>query len=386
MKKYGIATLALIGSLALSSTFAQSLKVIKVATLSPLSGPQSALGEAIRNGAELALNEQKAAFAKLGFDLQLAPQDDQATPDVGTAAARRIASDKSILAVVGTLNSGVAIPASAVLKDDNVAMVSPANTANAATDRGLPNYNRIVARDDSQGPAGADFMIKTLKTKKAFIINDKTAYGAGLAAEVVKYLKGKSVSVVGDEGTEEKSNFQPLIIKIKALNPDTIYFGGIYDQIGVFLKQLRAAGVNTPVMGGDGLDDQQLITIGGDGAKNTYFTTVAAPASEFPKAAAMVAAYKTKYGKDAAGFSVTGYDAMNVALAGIKKAAGKTKEVPSRTAVQDAIRKISYTGLSGGIKFNSLGDRVTGQLFVVQVTDELKFKVNGTVRTKAPKA
>jgi branched-chain amino acid transport system substrate-binding protein len=386
MKKYAIVTLALIGSMALSSTLAQNLKVIKVATLTPLSGGQSSLGEAIKNGAELALNAQKAAFAKLGFDLQLAPNDDQALPDVGTAAARRIASDRSILAVVGTLNSGVAIPSSAVLKDDNVAMVSPANTANAATDRGLANYNRIVARDDAQGPAGADFMIKTLKTKKAFVINDKTAYGAGLATEVVKYLKSKNVQVLGDEGTEEKSNFQPLIIKIKALNPDTIYFGGIYDQIGVFLKQLRAAGVNTPVMGGDGLDDNQLITIGGDGAKNTYFTTVAAPASEFPKAAAMVAAYKTAYGKDAAGFSVTGYDAMNVALAGIKKAIGRSKDVPSRASVQDAIRKISYAGLSGSIKFNSVGDRVTGQLFVVQVTNDLKFKVSGTVRTKAPKA
>ena len=172
MKKSAL-SLAIIAALSLGS--ANAATVIKIASLSPLSGGQSDLGTQIKNGAQLAVNEYKAQFAKLGFDLQLVGYDDQADPATGTAAARKIAADRSILAVVGTLNSGVAIPSSEALKAARVAMVSPANTANQVTDRGLANMNRIVARDDAQGPAGANFMMTTLKAKKVYVLNDKTA-------------------------------------------------------------------------------------------------------------------------------------------------------------------------------------------------------------------
>lgn len=385
IKKLVPAVLVVAGALLIQSASAQSLKVIKVATLSPLSGPQSSLGEALKLGAELALNEEKAAFKAMGFDLQLAPNDDQATPDVGAAAARRISSDKEILAVMGTLNSGVAIPASEILKDADVAMVSPANTNVRVTDRGLANMNRICARDDAQGPAGANFLMTNLKAKKVYVLNDKTAYGQGLSAEVEKTLKAKGIAIVGSEGTEEKANFQPLITKIRALNPDAIYFGGIYDQIGVFAKQLRQAGINIPVMGGDGLDSGELLRIAGDGAKNIYFTTVAAPASEFNTAKNMISRYKKAFDKDAEGFSVMAYDSMKVILKGVRTAMGNSKDVPSRKMVMDAIRKTNYNGLTGNIQFNSVGDRLKAKLFVVQVGNDLKTKVAGIVNVNAPK-
>ena len=383
MKKSAL-SLAIIAALSLGS--ANAATVIKIASLSPLSGGQSDLGTQIKNGAQLAVNEYKAQFAKLGFDLQLVGYDDQADPATGTAAARKIAADRSILAVVGTLNSGVAIPSSEALKAARVAMVSPANTANQVTDRGLANMNRIVARDDAQGPAGANFIQGTLKAKKVYVLNDKTAYGEGLAKEVEKALKAKGVAVAANEGTEEKSDFSSIIAKIKLQNPDAIYFGGIYNQVGVFVKQLREAGINTPVVGGDGLDSSELATIAGAGANNIYFTTVAAPIEALPAAKNFAANYQKAFGKPAQGFGAFGYDAAKVVLQGVLKAVQTNKnKLPTRTQVETAIRKGSFTGLlSGNVSFNSVGDRKAATLYVMNVTGG-KYKLSTSVAVKPAK-
>lgn len=376
--------LTLIAALALGTASAQT--TLKIASLSPLSGGQSDLGTQIRNGTQLAVNEYKAAFKKLGFDLQLVPYDDQADPATGTAAARKIAADKQILAVVGTLNSGVAIPSSAAMQPSHVAMVSPANTANQVTDRGLSNMNRIVARDDAQGPAGANFISGTLKAKKVYVLNDKTAYGEGLAAEVEKTLKAGSVTVVANEGTEEKSDFSSIVAKIKLQNPDAIYFGGIYNQVGVFIKQLREAGVTTPVVGGDGLDSSELATIAGAGATNIYFTTVAAPIEALPAAKVFAASYKKTFNKDAQGFGAFGYDAAKVVLQGVLNAIRSNgNKLPTRVQVESAIRKGTFTGLlSGTVSFNSVGDRKAATMYVMNVTDG-KYKLNSSLSVKPAK-
>ncbi|ACO46178.1 branched-chain amino acid ABC transporter substrate-binding protein [Deinococcus deserti] len=383
MKKTTL-SLSLIAALALGSASAQT--TIKIATLSPLSGGQSDLGTQIKNGAQLAVNEYKEQFRKLGFNLQLVGYDDQADPATGTAAARKIAADRQILAVVGTLNSGVAIPSSAALQPSRVALVSPANTANQVTDRGLSNMNRIVARDDAQGPAGANFITGTLKAKKVYILNDKTAYGEGLAKEVEKTLKAGGVQIVTNEGTEEKSDFSSIVAKIKLQKPDAIYFGGIYNQVGVFIKQLREAGINAPVVGGDGLDSSELATIAGEGANNIYFTTVAAPIEALPAAKVFAANYQKTFGKQAQGFGAFGYDAAKVTLQGVLNAIRANKnKLPTRAQVESAIRKGSFTGLlSGNVSFNSFGDRKAGTLYVMAV-NQGKYKLATSIPVKPAK-
>jgi len=198
------------GVAALGLALAQS-NVIKIATMSPRSGPQAALGEQIKLGAELAVEEAKERFKALGFELVLVPYDDQANPDVGVANANRMINDPDILGLVGTLNSGVAIPASEVLARVNLVMVSPANTNPVVTDRKLPNVNRIVGRDDVQGPAAAEFVYNDLKLRRVFVIHDKTAYGQGLAEEFRKRFEALGGRVVAFIGTEEQSNFVPII-------------------------------------------------------------------------------------------------------------------------------------------------------------------------------
>ncbi|WP_188967889.1 branched-chain amino acid ABC transporter substrate-binding protein [Deinococcus aerolatus] len=383
MKRMTLNVLTL-GLLAAGVAGAQT--TIKIASLSPLSGSQSFTGTLLKNGAQLAVEEQKAAFKKLGFNLQFVGYDDQADPATGTAAARKIASDRTILGVVGTMNSGVAIPASEALKASHVTMVSPAVTANEVTDRGLANMNRIVARNDAQGPAGAQFMMDKLGAKKVYILNDKTSYGEGLAAEVEQTLKAGGAKIVINEGTEEKSDFSSVIAKIKLQKPDAVYFGGIYTQIGVFIRQLRDAGIDIPVVGGDGLDSTELATIAAKGANNIYYTTIVAPLDSLPAAKTFTANYRKVYKTVPAGYAAFAYDSANVIAQGILDAAkANGGKLPTRTQVETAIRKGSFKGLlSGDVTFNSVGDRNQVTLYIMKV-DGGKQSLSAQSTVKPPK-
>src|SRR5918992_1513065 len=206
---------------------------IKVAVQAPLSGEQAALGEHIKLGAQLAVEESAKALKALGFDLVLVPYDDQAKPEVGVANARNVVADPDVLLLVGHFNSGVALPASEVYKDASLAMISPANTATEITDRGYPNVNRVCGRDDVQGPVGARFAAHELKLKSVYIIHDKTTYGQGVADNFRSEAKKVGIRELGYDGTEERANFAPMIIPMKAKSPDLVYFGGIYHQGGL---------------------------------------------------------------------------------------------------------------------------------------------------------
>lgn len=366
------------------SLCAQAQTTIKIATLSPLSGGQSDAGLQIKNGAQLAVNEYKAQFKKLGFDLTLLPLDDQADPATGTAAARKAAADKQVLALVGTLNSGVALPASAAVVGSHLAWVSPANTANEITDRGLKNVSRIVARVDAQGPAGAAFVQDKLKAKKVYVLNDKTAYGEVLSRAVEKDLRRRGVQIVASEGTEEKSDFSPIIQKIQLMKPDAVYFSGMYNQVGVFAKQLRERGINIPIVGGDGYDSNDLLSIAGSGAHDIYFTATAAPADVLPAAKQLDALYQKTFHRSIQGFGIFGYDATKVtlqALLGAIQANGN--KLPSREQVESAVRKVKATGLiSGDVQFNSAGDRTESKLYIRRANGK-GFTLEGVQTIKA---
>ncbi|RJF72048.1 branched-chain amino acid ABC transporter substrate-binding protein [Deinococcus cavernae] len=357
-------------SLALTFSTASALTNIKIASISPLSGPSSNQGLQLKNGTQLAINDLKAEFAKAGLSVSLVAYDDQADPATGTAAARRVVADKSILAVVGTLNSGVAIPASAAMAPSHVAMVSPVNTNEKVTDRGLKNMNRVCARDDAQGPAGGEFVVNNLKAKKVYVLNDKTPYGQGLAEQAEKAMKAAGATIVQSEGvTAEERDFTAVITKIQALKPDAIYFGGLYGQVGPFLKQVRDKGINTPVVGGDGFDSEDLIKLAGSGASNVYFTTVAPPVESVPAAKALAANYQKTFGAPLQGYGVMSYDAAKVVLRGILNAYKLNKnKVPTRPQVETSIRSGTYKDLmTGEVKFDKNGDRMTAKMYVIAV-------------------
>ena len=368
---------------------AQGKGTIKIATQSPLSGGQAALGEGIKLGTQLAIEKGKSALEKMGFKVELVPFDDQAKPDVGVANAKNIIADKDILAVIGHLNSGVAIPSSEVYKEVSLAMISPANTNPTVTDRNYANVNRVCGRDDVQGVVGSEFAHGSLKAKSVYIIHDKTTYGQGIAEFFKSDAEKKGVKVIGFEGTEEKSNFDPIITPVKAKNPDVIYFGGIYDQGAPFFKQAREKGVKSKFLGPDGMDSSDLTKIAGKSVVGMYYTTAAGPVTAFPKAKAFADDFKKKFGKNPEPYAAESYDAATIALKAIEMAA-KGGKAPSREDVATAIRKIKHNGITGDIELDGKGDRKKALYFVMQVAndDPAKWGDNKMVKqlTIAPPA
>ena len=347
---------------------AQGKGTIKIATQSPLSGGQAALGEGIKLGTQLAVEKFKGPLEKMGFKVDVVPFDDQAKPDVGVANARNMIADKDIVAVIGHLNSGVAIPSSDVYKEVALGMISPANTNPTVTDRNYPNVNRVCGRDDVQGVVGSEFAAGQ-KTKSVYIVHDKTTYGQGVAEFFRDDAKKKGLDVQGFEGTEEKSNFDPILTPIRAKNPAMVYFGGIYDQGAPFFKQAREKGIKAKFMGPDGMDSSDLTKIAGKAVVGMYYTSAAGPASALPKAKGFVDEYKKKFGKNPEPYAAEAYDAAAIALKAVE-AAAKGGKAPSREAVSAEVRKVKYNGITGDIEFDGKGDRKKANYFVLEVVSD----------------
>lgn len=387
LKRLSFALLLVLLAVLPHAAWAQQKGKIKIAVQAPLSGEQAALGEHIKLGAQLAVEESAKAFKDLGYDLQLVPQDDQAKPEVGVANARNMVADPDVLLIVGHFNSGVALPSSEVYKDAMLTMISPANTATEITDRGYPNVNRVCGRDDVQGPVGARFAAQDLKLKSVYIIHDKTLYGQGVAENFRNEAKKLGMNVLGFEGTEERANFSPMIIPLKAKNPDLVYFGGIYHQGGLLLKQLREKGVNAKFMGPDGLDSAEMAKIAGAAVVNSYYTSVAGPPDAYPETAAFAKKYKQRFGKETESFGLYGYDATLVGIKAMEqwiKANGGKK--PSRAEVSGAVRKIkNFKGVTGSIEFDGKGDPVKAKYFVLQFNKQVyPGKVVKVIEQQAP--
>jgi len=364
-----LAALALAALPATSNLEAQGKGTIKIATQSPLSGGQAALGEGIKLGAQLAIEKFKGNLEKMGYKVELVPYDDQAKPDVGVANAKNIIADKDILVVVGHLNSGVAIPSSEVYREVNLAMVSPANTNPTVTDRGYKNVFRVCGRDDVQGVVGAEFAAGTMKAKSAYVIHDKTTYGQGVAEFFKADAEKKGIKILGFEGTEEKSNFDPIITPIRAKNPDLIYFGGIYEQAGPFFKQAREKGVKSKFLGPDGMDSSDLTKIAGKAVVGMYYTSVAGPVSVYPQAKKFAEDYKKKFGKNPEPFAAQAYDSAAIAIKALE-AAAKGGKAPTRDAVTAAVRDVRYTGITGTVEFDAKGDPKKALYFVLRVASD----------------
>ena len=334
---------------------------IKIVTHSPLSGTNSALGEAIKLGAQLALDEHGKQISALGFKAVLQAEDDKADPAVGVTNANRIIGDADILAVVGHFNSGVFIPASEVYARAGLVAVSPANTNPAVTDRESTRAiaNRICGRDDVQGPVGADFVAKKLKAKKVYVVDNRTTYGTGLANAFQDALKKAGAQVVHTASVSDKeTDFSALLDRAAADKPDVIYFGGYYEQYGILVKQARQRKVAAALVSGDGADSADLQKIAGaENMTKVYFTSTSVPINMLPAAKNFAKTYKDKFKKEPEGYSAYGYDSMRVVLQGIADAIKTNNgKKPGREQVAAAVRKVSIDGLTGKISFNSRGD------------------------------
>jgi branched-chain amino acid transport system substrate-binding protein len=346
---------------------------VKLPSVSPLSGGQSTLGTAIANGVKLAIKDKAEELKALGIELKEFPQDDQADEKSGPTIANRLVSDKEVLAVVGTLNSGVAKTIAPILRDAHVAMVSPANTAIVLTESGYANYNRIVARDDFQGPAAAKATKDTLKAKSVYILHDKTEYGQGLATEYAKEAKNLGLEVKGEEGLNPKdTDFSALATKVVQANPDVVFYGGIYDTASLLFKQTTEKGFKGFYIGGDGLDSKDIVEKTGDAANQVYYTSVADNLYGSAEGKKFFDKYKAAFNAEPDTYAIYGYDAALVIIEAMAKwAKANPGKTPTRVDIEKAVRETKdVKGLTGTISFNAKGDNPSAQVYLFQIKDK----------------
>jgi branched-chain amino acid transport system substrate-binding protein len=354
-------------------------KVAKIGVIAPLSGDLSALGKGIQHGVELAVKQANDNKTIPGWTLEVAAKDDQATPDVGKNAATALAGDKDVVGVVGTLNSSVSQSVQPVLAAANIVQVSPANTnptltqgANfkTAPKRTYPTYFRTCTTDSVQGPFAARYLFQKAGIKSVATVHDKLTYGQGLVETFTEEFKKLGGTVLAAETINpDEEKFDTVISKIKPKGPKAVFYGGQYPQAGPFSQQMKAAGLNIPLMGGDGIYSTEFIKLAGSTSDGDLATSVGAPTETLPSAKKFVEDYKAaKFAEPYEAYGAYSYDAVNAIINALKVSLASAKDASSaRQATVTAMSSVSFDGVTGKVAFDQYGDTTSRVLTVYQV-------------------
>ena len=325
---------------------------VKLAVGGPITGGSAAFGAQLKNGVEQAVADINAAGGILGQKLVVSIGDDRADPKEGVSTANKFAAD-GVKFVIGHFNSGVTIPASDVYLENGMLAITPAATNPKVTDRpGMWNMFRVCGRDDQQGVVAGALIAAKFKGKRIAIIHDKTTYGQGLAEETRKAINAKGLKEVMFEGVnKDDKDFTALASKIKGANPDLVYWGGLHDTGGVIVRQMRDQGVKAPLMGGDGLADDEFAAIAGPGADGTLMTYSPDPRNN-PKNKEIVELFRKQRGFEPQAYTLYSYAAVQI----IKQAAEAAKSLDPKKVAEVMHSGRAFDTVAGGISFDKKGD------------------------------
>jgi len=344
---------------------------VTIGFVAPLTGDQAYIGTGVLYGAQIAVEDANIKGPVFGNTrLKFAPLDDQHNPTQAVLAANKLSADPNVMGVVGHFNSSCTKAASSIYHETRVVQITPASTNPEISRQGFDTFFRVCATDDVQAPAAADFVWKELQAKKIVIVDDKTTYGKGLADEFEKKFKKLGGVVLSHDGiTQGEKDFTPLLTKIKSLGPELVYFGGIYPELSLLLKQSRKVGLETPWMGGDGIYDVTLIRLATpELAEGTYATMLGVDPHSLPGARDFITRFEARHG-EIGSFSAYGYDAANVLIEAIRRAGKKDRE-----AVLREVRNTKdFQGVLGVINFDEKGDAVGRSVGIFKV-EKGKFK------------
>lgn len=360
--KLKLTALAAVASFA-GFSYAQDM-VVKIGHVGPISGSIAHLGKDNENGAKMAIEELNAKGVVIGgkkVKLELVLEDDAGDPKQGTAVAQKLA-DMKVSGVIGHLNSGTSIPASKIYSAAGIPQISPSATNPAYTRAGYKTTFRVVADDVHLGGTLGRYAVSTLKGKSIAVIDDRTAYGQGVAEEFVKAVKKAGGNVVGQEFTTDKAtDFMPILTTLKAKNPDVIFFGGMDAVAGPMMRQMKNLGIKAKFMGGDGICSSELAKLAGDGMADGQVVCAEAGGVEGAQKAGLDkfnADFKKKFNADVQVYAPYVYDAVNVMVAAMVKAGSSepAKYLPVLAKTD------GYKGVTGNIAFDEKGDIKNGAL------------------------
>jgi branched-chain amino acid transport system substrate-binding protein len=340
--------------------------VVKIGFAAPLTGPQSHYGVEYQNGVTLAIEDANAEHPKLDgkpVKFVLDSVDDQADPKTATELAQKLVDNK-VSGIIGHFNSGTAIPASKIYSDAGIPQIAMA-TAPALTAQGFKTTFRSMTSDTQQGSVMGQYVVSKLHAKNVAIIDDRSAYGQGLADEFQKAVIGAGGKVIKREYTNDKAtDFASILTAIKSVHPDIIYYGGADAQSAPMVKQMKRLGITIPLVSGEMTKTPDFLKVAGADADGTIASLAGVPLEKMPKGNDYAARYKKRFNQEVATYSPYGYDATRVMIAAMEKAnsADPAKYLPVLAAIDytDAVT-------TAHLGYDSKGDLKVGGITVYKV-------------------
>jgi branched-chain amino acid transport system substrate-binding protein len=359
-----------------ATAYAQDM-VVKIGHVGPTSGGIAHLGKDNENGAKMAIDELNAKGVMIGgkkVKLELQPEDDAGDPKQGTAVAQKLV-DSKVVGVIGHLNSGTSIPASKIYSDAGIPQISPSATNPKFTRNGYKTAFRVVADDVHLGGTLGRYAVNELKGKSIAVIDDRTAYGQGVAEEFSKAVKASGGAIADAQFTTDKAtDFTAILTQIKAKKPDVVFFGGMDAVAGPMIRQMKQLGINAKFMGGDGICSAGLPGLAGGAMADGQVVCAEAGGVEGTQKAGMdefYKKYKAKFGIDVQVYAPYVYDAMNVLVAAMVKAGSSDPKV----YLPVLAKTDGYKGVTGTISFDDKGDVKNGALTLYTYKGEKRDQI-----------
>jgi branched-chain amino acid transport system substrate-binding protein len=359
LKLTAVATLAVISSVAMAQD-----QVVKIGHVGPVSGAIAHLGKDNEWGARLAIEELNAKGVSINgkkVKFELVAEDDAADPKQGTAAAQKLV-DAKVSGVIGHLNSGTTIPASKIYSDAGIPQISPSSTNPKYTRQGYKTAFRVVADDVHLGGTLGRYAVNELKGKSIAVIDDRTAYGQGVAEEFEKAVKAAGGNLVGHEFTTDKAtDFMPILTTLKGKKPDIIFFGGMDAVGGPMMKQMKSLGIKAKFMGGDGICTNEMIKLAGDAMADGQVVCAEAGGVDGALKKGMddfSAKFKKRFNDDVKLYSPYVYDAVYVMVDAMQRA----KSTEPAKYLPELAKTTGFKGVTGTISFDAKGDIKNGAL------------------------
>ncbi|SMF08669.1 branched-chain amino acid ABC transporter substrate-binding protein [Pseudogulbenkiania subflava] len=366
---------------------APAAETVKIGFAAPLTGPQAHYGEEYKNGVTLAIEDANAEKPTIGgkpVTFELDAQDDQADPKTATQLAQKFVDDK-VVGIIGHFNSGCAIPASKIYSDAGIPMIAMA-TSPVFTSQGFKNTFRSMTSDTQQGSVMGKFVVDTLKAKKVVIVDDRTAYGQGLADEFEKAVKAAGGEVAKREFTNDKAtDFAAILTSIKGVGPDVIFYGGADAQSAPMAKQMKRLGLKAPLISGEMTKTPTFLQLAGKEAEGSIASLAGLPLDQMPKGKDYEARYKARFKMDVATYSPYGYDATRALIQAMKDANSSDPK-----AYMPVLAKIKYSGVtSSNWTYDDKGDLKDGGITVYKVEGgqwKVMQTIGGGAASAAPAA
>ena len=361
---FSIKLTAIAALVSLSSLTSAQEQVVKIGHVAPVSGAIAHLGKDNEYGARLAIEELNAKGVSINgkkVKFELVSEDDAADPKQGTAAAQKLV-DAKVSGVIGHLNSGTTIPASKIYSDAGIPQISPSSTNPKYTRQGYKTAFRLVADDVHLGGILGRYAIQELKGKTIAVIDDRTAYGQGVAEEFEKAVKAAGGNVIGHEFTTDKAtDFMPILTTLKGKKPDIIFFGGMDAVAGPMMKQMKSLGIKAKFMGGDGVCTTEMVKLAGDAMADGQVVCAEAGGVDGALKKGMDdfnAKFKKRFNDDVKLYSPYVYDAVNVMVDAMQRA----KSTEPAKYLPELAKTTGYKGVTGTISFDAKGDIKNGAL------------------------